>query len=92
MNMMITSATVRTLLGVALALALAGCASTSAPPDAAATHPANPNATASPVPPLQPGLLALTNIVMVNPGTESAPEHQHDHEKQEAKPRPEEKK
>lgn len=82
---------VRTLLGVALPLALTGCVSTPASPDASTTHPANAHAEASPVPPLQPGLLAITNLVKVKPVTKPAPEHQHGHEGHEAKPRPAEK-
>ena len=68
------SATVRTVLGIALPLALAGCAGTAASPDAATTHPANPRAVSSPVPPLQPGLLAITNMVIVGPVSEPAKE------------------
>ena len=86
------SATVRTLLGVALLLALAGCVSSPSSPDAAATHPANPSAAASPWPAWQPGLLAITNTVMVKPVTESAPEHQHGYAEHESKPKAEEKK
>ena len=86
------SAAVRTLLSIALPLGLAGCASTPAPPDTAANHPANAQAAASPVPPLQPSLLTITNMVMVKPVTEPAPEHQHGHEAHEAKPGTEEKK
>lgn len=85
-------ATVRTVLGVALPLAFAGCASTPTSPDAAPTHPANANAASSTVPPLQPSLLTITNVVMVKPVTNAPPEHQHGHEKHEAKPKTEEKK
>lgn len=88
----IPSAAVRTVLGIALPLALAGCASTPASPDSAVTHPANAHAASSALPPLQPGLLAITNMVMVKPVTEPAPEHQNGHEKHEAKPKTEEKK
>lgn len=80
------SATVRTVLGVALPMALAGCASTPASPDTAANHPANAHAASSSVPPLQTGLLAITNMVIVKPVTEPVPDHQHDHEKHETKP------
>ena len=79
-------------LSIFVAVALAGCVSTPMPPDSSASHPANPQAAASPVPPLQPGLLAITNMVMVKPVTEPAPEHQHGHEKHETKPKTEEKK
>ncbi len=83
---------VRMLLGAALSLALTGCISTPASPDSSTTHPANANADASPVPPLQPGLLAVTNAVMVKPVPAPASEHQHSREGHEAKPQPEEKK
>jgi hypothetical protein len=86
------TATVRTLLGVALPLALTGCAGTPASPDSSATHPANAHADVSPMPPLQPGLLAVTNMVTVKPVTTPAPGHQHGHEGHEAKPTSEEKK
>jgi PBP1b-binding outer membrane lipoprotein LpoB len=79
-------------LSILVAVALTGCVSTPAPPDASTSHPANPQATASPVPPPQPGLLAITNIVMVKPITEPAPEHQHGHEQHETKPKAGEKK
>ena len=70
--------------------ALAGCVSTPPRPDASASHPANPQAAASPVPPLQPGLLAITNIVMVTPVTNAPGEHEHG--QHETKPKTEEKK
>lgn len=80
-------AAVPTLLGVALPLALTGCVGTPASPDSAATHPANAHADASPMPPLQPGLLAVTNMVMVKPVASPAPEHQHGHGEHEVKPK-----
>ncbi len=80
------------LLSPLLALAVAGCATTPAPQDSSASHPANPQAAASPLPPLQPGLLAITNMVMVKPVTNPPPEHQHGHGQHETKPKPEEKK
>ena len=83
---------VRTSLGVALALALTGCFSMPAPPDSSTTHPANAHTDASPVPPLQPGLLAITNKVMAKPVATPAPEHPHGHGAHEAKPKLEEKK
>jgi hypothetical protein len=85
-------ATVRTVLGVALLLAFAGCASTPASPDTAPTHPANANAASSTLPPLQPSLLTITNLVMVTPVTEPVPEHQHGHGEHGAKPKTEERK
>lgn len=74
-----------------IALALAGCASVS-PPDSSDSHPANARAAQGHVPPLVPMLMSLTNMVMVKPVTEPAPEHQHGHEQHEAKPKAEEKK
>jgi len=74
------------------AAVFAGCVSTPLSPDWSASHPANPHAAQSPVPPLQPGLLAITNMVMVKPVTEPAPEHQHGQGHHEAKPKTEEKK
>jgi len=75
-----------------LVLTAAGCASTPPPPDASASHPANANAALSSVPPLQPTLLAVTNMVRVKSLREPAPEHQHGHEAHETKPKTEEKK
>ena len=86
------SGLVRTALGIASPLILAGCAGTPVAPDAAATHPANPAATASPLPPLQLSLLAITNLVTMKPGIEAAPEHPRAHEKHESKPKTWEKK
>lgn len=79
-------------LTILAAAALAGCVSTPTTPDSSTSHPANPQAASSPVPPFQPGLLAVTNLVMVKPVTEPAPEHQHGHEKHDTKPMTEEKK
>ena len=79
-------------LSIFVAIALGGCVSTPPPPDLPASHPANPQAAQSPVPPLQPGLLAITNIVMVKPVTNAPPEHQHGHDQHETKPKTEEKK
>ena len=70
------------------AFLVAGCASVP-PPDSSASHPANPQAAQGTFPPLVPMLMNLTNMVMVKPVTEPAPEHQHGHE---AKPKTEEKK
>lgn len=78
-------------LSILVSVALAGCVSTPSP-DSSTSHPANPQAASSPMPPLQPGLLAITNMVMVKPMTNAPPEHQHGHEKHEAKPKTEEKK
>ncbi len=79
-------------LSIFVAVALVGCVSTAPPPDSSASHPANSQATASPVPPLEPGLLAITNMVMVKPVTNAPPEHQHGHGQHETKPKSEEKK
>ena len=70
-----------------LALGVAGCASTPTPPDSSDSHPANAHAAQSTVPPPVPMLMNVTNLVMVKPVTEPAPEHQH-----ETKPKTEEKK
>ena len=75
-----------------VAIALAGCVSTPLPPDSSVSHPANPQADSSPVTPLQPGLLAITNMVMVKPVTNAPPEHPYGHDQHEVKPKPEEKK
>ncbi len=84
---------IATILTVGCSAAVfAGCVSTPLSPDWSASHPANPHAAQSPVPPLQPGLLAITNMVMVKPVTEPAPEHQHGQGQHEAKPKTEEKK
>ena len=80
------------LLAPLLALAVAGCASTPTPPDSSDSHPANPHAAQGTVPPPVPMLMNVTNMVMVKPVTEPAPEHQHGHEQHEAKPKTEEKK
>ena len=72
-------------------LIAAGCASTSAPPDASTSHPANAQGAASPLPPFPPSLLAVTNLVMVKPVTGPAPEHQHGHGAHDTKPKTEEK-
>ena len=84
------SVTGRTVLAFALPLTLAGCASTPASSDVATNHPANTHAASSPVAAFQTGLLTITNMVMVKPVTEPAPEHQHGHEKHETKPKTEE--
>jgi PBP1b-binding outer membrane lipoprotein LpoB len=80
------------LMICAAALALAGCVSTPAPPVLSASHPANPQAASSPLPPPQPGLLAITNMVIVKPVTGPTPEHHHGHNQHDAKPKSEEKK
>ena len=74
-----------------LALAIAGCASEPLP-DSSASHPANAQAAQGTFPPLMPMLMNATNLVMVKPVTEPAPEHQHGHEAHEPKPKTEEKK
>ena len=89
MNTVLTA--VPALLGIALSLALAGCASAPVRPDAAASHPAHPQALASPLPPWQPALLSSTNVVTKQPA-ETTPEHHHDHGQHQPKPGTEEKK
>jgi PBP1b-binding outer membrane lipoprotein LpoB len=81
----------RNLLVCLLALALVGCATTPPAPDTSVSHPANAHA-ASGVPPPVPTLMNITNLVMVKPVTEPAPEHQHGHPQHETKPKVEEKK
>ena len=83
---------VKKLFALLLVPALAGCASTPMPPDSSASHPANAQAAQGIVPPAAPMLMALTNMVMVKPVTEPAPEHQHGHEAHDTKPKTEEKK
>lgn len=85
-----TKASMKLLTAMA-AVALAGCVSAPMPPDSSPTHPANPQAASSPVPPAQPGLLAITNMVMVKPVSEPALEHHHGHEQHDTKPKTEEK-
>ena len=72
--------------------ALAGCAGLPPSPDSSLSHPGNAHAAAGAVPPPVPVLMGVTNMVMVKPVTEPAPEHQHGHEKHDAKPKAEEKK
>ena len=79
-------------LSIFAAVVLAGCASTPPPPDSSASHPANPQAAPSPVPAWQPGILAITNMVMLKPVTESASEHPPGHGQHAPKPKTEEKK
>lgn len=79
-------------LAIIGAFALAGCVSAPSSPDLATSHPASPQAAASPVPPLQPDLLTITNLVTLKPTTKAPPEHQHGRGQQETKPKPEEKK
>lgn len=80
------------LLTSLLALGVAGCASNPTPSDSSDSHPANAHAEQGTVLPPVPMLMNVTNMVMVKPVTEPAPEHQHGHEKHEAKPKTEEKK
>ncbi|MEY2408194.1 MAG: hypothetical protein QOF48_864 [Verrucomicrobiota bacterium] len=79
-------------LSVFAAIPLAGCLSMPPPPDWSASHPANPQAAVSPVPPLQPSLLAITNMVMLKPTAHATSEHEKDHGQHEAKPGAQEKK
>lgn len=68
-------------MALAASLLLAGCAGTPAAPDADHRHPANAHAEASPVPPLETGLLSLTNVVAQPTTPLPEPEHQHGHKK-----------
>lgn len=63
---------------LATSLVFAGCAGTPAPPDASPGHPANARAAASLLPPLETGLLDLTNAAVAQPAT-SQPELEHEH-------------
>jgi len=87
MNTVLTA--VPALLGIALSLALAGCASAPVRPDAAASHPAHPPALASPLPPSQPALLSSTNVATKQPAETGT---YHDHGQHQPKPGTEEKK
>ena len=78
-------------LSILVASAVVGCVSTPTSLDSSAAHPANPQAADSPVAPLQPGLLAITNMVMVKPVTNAPPEHQHGHGAHGTNPKTEEK-
>ena len=80
------------ILAPLLVLTVAGCASTPMPPDSSDSHPANAHAAQGTVAPPVPVLMNVTNIVMVKPVTEPAPEHQHGHEQHQTKPKTEEKK
>ena len=73
------------LLTPLLALAIAGCASTPPSPDSSASHPANAQAAQGTFPPPVPMLMNVTNMVIVKPATESAPEHRLGHEQHESK-------
>ena len=79
-------------ISIFAALALGGCVGKPIPPDSSVLHPGNPHAAASPVPPMQAGLLSLTNLAMVKPGNNAAAEHQHDHGQHEPNRKAEEKK
>jgi len=89
---LLPTAAARTALAGALLLAFAGCTSPSTPVDSSVTHPANAQADVSPVPPLPPSLLAVTNRIMIQPINAPAPDHQHGHPGHQAKPKAEEKK
>src|SRR5262245_64682441 len=65
---------------------LAGCVSAPAPLQTSASHPANPRAAQSPLPPPEPILMSITNMVMVTPATKPTPEAEHSHGKHETKP------
>ena len=80
-NSMKTRFTVCTVT-LATSLLFAGCAGTPAAPDASPGHPANAHAATSPLPPLETGLLGLTNAVVAQPSvSQPAPEHEHGHKK-----------
>ncbi len=88
MNLMksFPSAIGRTLLGFALPLVLCGCVAPPVAPESSSTHPGNPNSAISAVPPFEPGLLTLTNVVMIKAATNPVPEHQHGTTQDETKP------
>lgn len=68
-----------TMTVAVLSLMLAGCVSTPPPPDSSASHPANAQAAEGTLPPPVLRLLNITNLVMVKPVTEAAPQsHQHE--------------
>ena len=63
-------------VALAASLLLAGCAGTTPAPDADHNHPASPHAAVSSVPPLETGLLNLTNVT-VAPAAAAPAEHKH---------------
>lgn len=64
---------------VLVALTLTGCASAAKRLDIAETHPANARAAQGRLAPLEPFLMADTNLVVMTTKTIDAPEeHQHD--------------
>ena len=83
---------IKPILLAALLLVFAGCIGIPPSPDSSASHPANSQAPQGIVPPPVPMLMNITNMVLVKPVTEPAPEHQHGHEQHETKPKVEEKK
>lgn len=68
---------VRIALTLGVSLLLAGCVSAPVVPDAGPTHPANPHATASPVPPFETGLLSSTNLTVPTAPPGGEPGHLH---------------
>ena len=67
----------RIVLTLGVGLLLAGCVGAPFVPDASATHPANPHAAASPIPPFETGLLSLTNLAVPTAPSGGEPGHQH---------------
>ncbi|MBN9688631.1 MAG: hypothetical protein J0M24_00200 [Verrucomicrobia bacterium] len=65
----------RIALTLIVGLLLAGCVGAPVVPDAGPTHPANPRAAASPIPPFETGLLSSTNLAA--PTAPSGPEPGH---------------
>ncbi|HTI71046.1 MAG TPA: hypothetical protein VMF06_13840 [Candidatus Limnocylindria bacterium] len=65
-----------------LAVLVTGCAGNPLAPDVSQSHPGNPHAESSPLPPLETGLLTFTNSVAA-PAAESqaGQAHEHDHKK-----------
>ena len=80
------------LLAASIALGVTGCASTPTPPDSSDSHPANAEAAQGAVPPPVPLLMNVTNMVIVKPAIEPAPEHRLGHEQHESKSKTEEEK
>ena len=77
--MKILSITVALALGTSILLI--GCAGTSNAPDSDFRHPAHANAEASPMPPLETGLLSLTNVAAQPNSPQPEPENQQGHKK-----------
>jgi len=68
---------VRIVLTLGASLLLAGCVGAPVVPDSSPTHPANPHAAKSPIPPFETGLLSLTNLAAPTAPSGEEPGHQH---------------